>query len=62
MNMAAKIQSRAKPTQILIGSDVFQRLHPESQKSFKEKTWDGDKWKYRARLTGEIYKVYEFAG
>ena len=59
MNMAAKIQSLAKPNQILVGYDVFQRLHPESQVHFKELVMSGDKWKYRSRRTGEIYKVYE---
>lgn len=58
MNMAAKIQGMAKPNQILIGNDVFQRLHPESQQTFKEIIWKNDKWKYRSKMTGEIYKVY----
>lgn len=58
MNMAAKIQGMAKPDQILIGNDVFQRLHPETQKTFEEIVWKNDKWKYRSRMTGEIYKVY----
>ena len=36
MNIAAKIQAMAKPNQILIGSDVCKRLHPNSQKDFKQ--------------------------
>ena len=60
MNIAAKIQSMAKPNQILIGNDVFKRLHPESRKLFKEVIWDERRWKYRSRYSGEIYKVYEF--
>lgn len=59
MNIAAKIQSNAKPNQILIGNDVYTRLHPESQKEFKIKQWADNQWKYRARATGEIYPVYE---
>lgn len=62
MNMASKIQGMAKPNQILIGSDVFQRLHPDSQNNFKEIIWKDNKWQYRSRHTGEIYKVYEFTG
>jgi class 3 adenylate cyclase len=62
MNIAAKIQNTAKPNQILIGSDVFQRIHPESQKEFNEIIWKDNEWKYRSRLTGEIYKVYEYKG
>jgi len=62
MNIAAKIQSMAKPDQILIGSDVYNRLNSDSQKNFKQIIWNKDEWKYRSRLTGEIYKVYEFRG
>ena len=60
MNISAKIQSMAKPNQILIGSDVYDRLHPNSQKEYKQIIWKNDEWKYRSRLSGEIYKVYEF--
>jgi class 3 adenylate cyclase len=60
MNIAAKIQNMAKPNQILIGSDVFQKIHPSSQKEFNQIIWERNEWKYRSRLTGEIYKVYEY--
>jgi len=59
MNIAAKIQSLAKPNQILIGNDVFNRIHPDTQEEFKQIIWKDNEWKYRSRLTGEIYKVYE---
>lgn len=62
MNIASKIQSQAKTNQILIGDDVFKKLHPSTQKDFKEIIWKNNEWKYRSRLTGEIYKVYEFKG
>ena len=62
MNIAAKIQNMAKPNQILIGSDVFQRLPSNSQKEFTQMVWKDNEWKYRSRLTGEIYKVYEYKG
>ncbi len=62
MNIAAKIQNIAKPNQILIGSDVFQRLHPNLQKEFTQIIWKDNEWRYRSRLTGEIYKVYEYRG
>lgn len=62
MNIASKIQSFAKPNQILIGDDIYHRLHPSSQRSFKEIVWKNNEWKYRSRLTGEIYKVYEYNG
>jgi len=62
MNIAAKIQNMAKPNQILIGSDVFQRLQVNLQKEFTQMVWADNEWKYRSRLTGEIYKVYEHKG
>jgi len=62
MNIAAKIQNMAKPNQILIGSDVFQRLDPNLQKEFTQIIWKDNEWRYRSRLTGEIYKVYEHRG
>lgn len=60
MNIAAKIQNMAKPNQILIGNDVYQRIHPTSQKDYVQIIWSKDEWKYRSRITGEIYNVYEF--
>lgn len=59
MNIAAKIQSMAKPNQILIGGDVYERLHPTLKNEFSQIVWKEDEWKYRSRLTGEIYKVFE---
>jgi len=62
MNIAAKIQNMAKPNQILIGSDVYEKLHPSSQRHFLQIIWKNNEWRYRSRLTGEIYKVYEYKG
>ena len=62
MNIAAKIQNMAKPNQILIGSDVCERLHPSSKKDFLQIIWKNDEWKYHSRLTGKIYEVFEFKG
>jgi class 3 adenylate cyclase len=62
MNIAAKIQNMAKPNQILIGNDVYERLHPKSQKEFVKILWKKDEWKYRSRITGEFYNVYEYRG
>ncbi|MBT3328545.1 MAG: adenylate/guanylate cyclase domain-containing protein [Nitrosopumilus sp.] len=60
MNIAAKIQNMAKPDQILIGQDVHERIHPSSQERFHEMIWKNDEWKYHSRLTGQLYKVFEF--
>ena len=62
MNIASKIQGMAKPNQFLIGGDVYNLLHPDSQKKFVQTQWTKDEWRYRSRLTGEIYKVFEFKG
>jgi class 3 adenylate cyclase len=58
MNMAAKIQNMAEPNQILIGGDVYARLHPETQKTFNQKTLDDSKWKYHSKKTGKLYPIY----
>ena len=60
MNMAAKIQSMAKPNQILIGGDVYRYLHPQTQKDFRKVVWEDKVWRYRAVDTGNIYDVYEY--
>lgn len=62
MNIAAKIQSLARPNQILIGDDIYVRLHPSTQKNFEPVVWKHDEWKYRSRITGKIYQVYEYKG
>ena len=58
MNIAAKIQGKAKPQEILIGEDVYNRIHPSLQKEFSKKIWDNGEWKYHSRETGELYPVY----
>ena len=60
MNMAAKIQNMAEPNQLLIGGDVYNKLHPETQKSFKKKIFSETKWKYHHRVTGKLYPIYAY--
>ena len=62
MNIAAKITALAKPNQILIGDDVFTRLHPNLQKFFDEIVWKNKEWRYRSRVTGNLYQVFEYTG
>ncbi|HJM79868.1 MAG TPA: adenylate/guanylate cyclase domain-containing protein [Nitrosopumilus sp.] len=62
MNIASKIQNMAKQNQILIGSDVCKRLHPNLQKDFHKTVWENNQWNYRSRVTGEIYQVFEYNG
>ena len=58
MNIAAKIQGKAKPQEILIGEDVYTRIHPSLQKEFSKKEWADDESKYHRREDGELYPVY----
>jgi len=62
MNIAAKIQSIAKPNQILIGDDVFTRLHPSIQKNCELIKWEKNEWGYRSRKSGKIYQVFKYNG
>ena len=59
MNIAAKIQGKAKPQEILIGEDVYNRIHPSVQNEFSKKVWKEGEWKYHSRDTGELYPVYQ---
>ena len=61
MNMAAKIQNMAEPNKILIGGDVYARLHPETQKTFNLKKLDDSKWKYHSKKTGKLYPIYVYS-
>tara|TARA_Y100001949_G_scaffold170735_1_gene172269 strand:- start:68 stop:919 length:852 start_codon:yes stop_codon:yes gene_type:complete len=60
MNMAAKIQNMAKSNQLLIGGDVYDKLHPETQKSFEKKILNKAEWNYYNRITGELYPMYAY--
>ena len=60
MNIAAKIQNMAKPQQILIGEDVYTKIHPSTQEKFEKEVWRKTKWKYHDRKSGKLYPVYSF--
>ena len=62
MNIASKIQHTAYPNQILVGEDVYKRLHPNMQKQFNQVVWTQTKWKYHDRETGKLYPVYAYVG
>lgn len=57
MNIAAKIQGTAKQNQILIGDDVYARIHPSIQQSFEIVVWKNNEWKYH-RDDGQLYPVW----
>ncbi|MFQ6025477.1 MAG: adenylate/guanylate cyclase domain-containing protein, partial [Nitrosopumilaceae archaeon] len=60
MSIASKIQDRAKPNQILVGEDVYTRLHPTLKKSFKEVQWKENEWKFHDKETGKLYPVFSY--
>lgn len=60
MNIASKIQNLSKPNHVLVGDDVYTRVHPSAQKSFKEIDLKSYDWKYRSSISGKIYQVYEY--
>jgi len=60
INMASKIQGVAKQNQIVVGHDVYERLHPSLQKSFKEITKDLSNWTFTSKFSKKIYPVYAY--
>jgi len=60
MNMAAKVQNLAKLNQIVIGQDVYDRIHPNLQKFFVDITNDLTGWTYSSKQSDKIYSVYTY--
>jgi len=60
MNMAAKIQGLAQPNQIVVGKDVFDRLHPNVQEVFADITKNVKGWTYTSRNSDDIYRVFAY--
>jgi len=60
MNMASKIQSLAPPNHIMVGDDVYIRLHPSLQRRFTEVAKKNKAWRYKSRISGNLYKVYQY--
>jgi len=58
MNMAAKIQGLAQPNQIVVGKDVFDRLHPNVQEIFVDITKNVKDWTYTSRNSDAVYRVF----
>ncbi|HSD05091.1 MAG TPA: adenylate/guanylate cyclase domain-containing protein [Nitrosopumilaceae archaeon] len=62
MSIAAKITSLAKPNQILVGEDVYEKLHPSLKQDFNEVKGNEGHWDYRDRETGKVYRVFAYIG
>lgn len=62
LNIGAKIQNLASPDQILIGEDVYARLHDSLKKYFVKLDFDKKTWSYTYRDSKKIYPVYAYLG
>ena len=58
VSIAAKITAIARPNQILIGEDVYEKLHPTLKDLFKKVEWHAGQWNYHDKKTGKLYGVY----
>lgn len=58
VSIAAKITALAQPNQVLIGEDVYEKLHPSLKDLFKKVEWHDNQWSYHDRETGKLYGVY----
>jgi adenylate cyclase len=58
VSIAAKITALAKPNQILVGEDIYEKLHPTLKNQFDRIEWIDNRWSYQNKKTGELYKVY----
>lgn len=58
VSIAAKITNLAKPNQILIGEDIYEKLHPSLKSLFEQVEWKDDRWSYQDKKTGKTYRVY----
>src|SRR5207249_1669246 len=54
----AKNTALAAPNQILIGEDVYKKIHPSLKELFEKVEWHDNQWSYHNRETGKIYGVY----
>ena len=60
MNMAAKAQGLAQSNQIVVGKDVFSRLHPNVQNMFADITDELEDWTYTSKGSDTIYRVFAY--
>ena len=62
LNIGAKIQNLASPDQILIGEDVYIRLHDSLKQYFLKLKVDKATWNYKQQGSKKIYPVYAYLG
>lgn len=62
VSMAAKIQNLSQPDQIMIGNDIFIKLHNSVKEYFIFLDLEKIDWNYHSTRTGEVYPVYAYVG
>lgn len=60
MNMAAKVQGLAEPNQIVVGKDIYDRMHPSVQEMFEDTTENLSDWTYTSKGSDAIYRVFAY--
>jgi adenylate cyclase len=58
VSIAAKITALSKPNQILVGQDIYEKLHPNLKSHFEVVDWPENHWSYQDKKTGKLYQVY----
>lgn len=58
VSIAAKITAIAKPNQILVGEDIYEKLHPNLKVLFEAVDLTDARWSYQDKRTGKLYGVY----
>ncbi|WP_297471717.1 adenylate/guanylate cyclase domain-containing protein [Nitrosopumilus sp.] len=62
VSMAAKIQNLAQPDQIMVGGDVYTKLHGSIQEYFVHLDLEKSNWDYKSAKTKKAYPVYAYVG
>lgn len=62
VSMAAKIQNLAQPDQIMVGDDIYTKLHNSIQEYFARLRLDKSEWNYKSSKTKKVYPVYSYIG
>ena len=62
VSMAAKIQNLAQPDQIVVGDDIYTKLHKSIQEYFARLRLDKSEWSYKSSKTKKVYPVYTYIG
>ena len=60
LNLAAKMQGIAKPSQILIGQSVYEQLVPKTKILFKRKKTNSKNWIFHDSNKKKPYLIFEF--